>query len=85
MEHTYLLLLHERPGVALPASTGRPAHTVNVLPEIDGDIVTDDVRDVADVDPARDEVRADESDAEKSIHLSALDVFDAEVTYMLIS
>lgn len=58
---------------------------MDVLPEIDGHVVAHDVRDMADVDTARDEVGANESSAEKGIHSSALNLFRAKTTYMLIS
>lgn len=61
MQKTHLLLLDERPRVSLTPGAGSAAHSVHILPEIDRHVVADDVRDVADVDAARDEVGADES------------------------
>ena len=64
---THLLLLHERPRVPGTAGARRAPRAVDVLAEVDGHVVAHDVRDVADVDPARDEVRADESMGEGGV------------------
>ena len=69
---SHLLFLDQCPCVSRPASPCSPPNPLDVFSEVDGDVVTHDVRDVTDVDPAGDEIRADESSESKTHNVRQL-------------
>jgi hypothetical protein len=51
-EQAHLLFFHEYPGISSSAGTCCSSNTMDVLPHVNGSVVTYNMRDMTDVDPA---------------------------------
>lgn len=56
-----LLILNERPRISSTAGPSGSPNAMDILPHVHGDVVADDVRDMADINSAGYEIRADEA------------------------
>ena len=61
-KRNHLLLLDQRPGISSAPRTGGTPDTVDVLAHVHRRVVTDDMRDMTDIDTAGDKIRADKTE-----------------------
>lgn len=61
IKYAYLLFFNQRPCISCPPCSSCSAYSMNILSHINRGIIADDVRDMADVDSTRNQVRAYQS------------------------